>query len=474
MMRGWLSCFSLLWFMLLAQAVAAADVGALRSRWQNLVGMEASLLAPKRFEDARRAMDALESAVNQGDARLIESRAGTASERLDVLAEKVDLARSLWQAALEARAQARQANAPALAPKTYDEAENVLMAAARKLEVGRDEAAKRQAQGLAPLFEAARLQATRVKLVGSAKSQLEEAERAEAMRYAPRSYVRAMDAVTRVEQLLLANPADDERVQTASARAARETQHAVYLLDHLKGTCADVSRTRLESEIVDWEDGFRIVAHTLGVEPDFSAGMRKPIQEVQVVADQLLRERNALRTQLAFRNAQVDSLLGLVQGLRRDVRSAQGEVAALRPFELEARVVEQVQQRFSLSEGRVLVDNRDLILRLHGLRFASGESEVGAANYLLLDKVVETLRDLPEAYVIIEGHTDSKGRESSNMELSQLRAESVRAYLVQKAGLDPSRVTTVGYGSTRPVATNDTEEGRALNRRIEIIISRPG
>jgi OOP family OmpA-OmpF porin len=80
---------------------------------------------------------------------------------------------------------------------------------------------------------------------------------------------------------------------------------------------------------------------------------------------------------------------------------------------------------------------------------------------------------LPGARIVVEGHTDAQGRPDTNLQLSQERAEAVRGWLLQNSGLTPARVTALGYGADRPVATNDSEEGRALNRRIEIILARP-
>jgi outer membrane protein OmpA-like peptidoglycan-associated protein len=72
--------------------------------------------------------------------------------------------------------------------------------------------------------------------------------------------------------------------------------------------------------------------------------------------------------------------------------------------------------------------------------------------------------------VEIQGHTDSKGSDSYNLSLSDRRAASVVAYLVQNLGIDPSRLTSKGYGEGMPIATNDTDAGRALNRRVEFNI----
>jgi len=86
----------------------------------------------------------------------------------------------------------------------------------------------------------------------------------------------------------------------------------------------------------------------------------------------------------------------------------------------------------------------------------------------VLDGAVKTLRDNPSLHVVVEGHTDSVGSDAYNMRLSEKRAKAVRDYLVRE-GVEPSRITTRGYGKSRPVASNDTAEGRSENRRAEVI-----
>jgi len=86
---------------------------------------------------------------------------------------------------------------------------------------------------------------------------------------------------------------------------------------------------------------------------------------------------------------------------------------------------------------------------------------------VVLDAAVESLQECPDVAVGIEGHTDSVGPEAYNQSLGQRRADSVRGYLVSQ-GVPAARLTTRSYGETRPVASNDTDEGRALNRRVEL------
>jgi len=86
-----------------------------------------------------------------------------------------------------------------------------------------------------------------------------------------------------------------------------------------------------------------------------------------------------------------------------------------------------------------------------------------------LDQIAATLNRYPESKVIVKGYTDSRGSEEHNLQLSERRAESVRNYLVAKQ-VDPARITSVGFGESLPVASNDTGDGRRQNRRVEIEI----
>ena len=103
------------------------------------------------------------------------------------------------------------------------------------------------------------------------------------------------------------------------------------------------------------------------------------------------------------------------------------------------------------------------------VHFQSGKHRILPDSFGLLDQVVAVLKDNPAMRISIEGHTDSVGTEAFNMRLSQKRAEAVRAYLMQK-GIAPDRLEAIGYGPTRPIASNKTAMGRGQNRRTEFRI----
>jgi OmpA-OmpF porin, OOP family len=85
-------------------------------------------------------------------------------------------------------------------------------------------------------------------------------------------------------------------------------------------------------------------------------------------------------------------------------------------------------------------------------------------------KIADLMQEFPDKNITIEGHTDSFGTNEYNQKLSEERAKSVRQYLIDKFGINGSRLTAVGYGEEKPIASNDTPEGRQKNRRVEAVL----
>ena len=125
---------------------------------------------------------------------------------------------------------------------------------------------------------------------------------------------------------------------------------------------------------------------------------------------------------------------------------------------------------FTSSEARVFREGSSIVLRLVGLTFDSGASQLKPANFELLAKVEKAIDVFPRSELIIEGHTDAHGGDDSNQILSQERAESVQQYMINAMRIPTYRLIATGYGETRPVASNETVSGRARNRRIDIVI----
>ncbi len=134
-----------------------------------------------------------------------------------------------------------------------------------------------------------------------------------------------------------------------------------------------------------------------------------------------------------------------------------------------------LEERLDASSVSVGYDERGLVARmLDRVLFDSGKAVLRGSARNVLGQIAHAIQAVPNQPIGIEGHTDNEPIRHSgwadNKALSQARAQAVADHLIQQHGIDPARLTVIGYGEERPVAANDTSDGRRQNRRVEIII----
>lgn len=116
----------------------------------------------------------------------------------------------------------------------------------------------------------------------------------------------------------------------------------------------------------------------------------------------------------------------------------------------------------------VIRDGNDLLLRMpSNVTFATDQSAIQPQFHTVLNDVASILQEYPKTYIDVMGHTDSDGSEAYNQSLSERRAQSVASYLGSR-GVQSARMATRGYGEMQPIASNETADGKAANRRVEI------
>lgn len=183
------------------------------------------------------------------------------------------------------------------------------------------------------------------------------------------------------------------------------------------------------------------------------ASLNDKLTETERKANELAVQKAELATQ---KDEEIRRLRGTYDSL---VKNLEGEIAK---GEIKVR---QIRDRLSVQ----LVEK---------ILFDSGKAEIKPEGKVVLEKVGNVLKSVNDKQIRIEGYTDSmpigaglRGKYPTNWELSTLRATTVLRFLQEKAGVDGKYLSAVGYGPHRPVAANDTEQGRAENRRIEIVLT---
>jgi len=145
--------------------------------------------------------------------------------------------------------------------------------------------------------------------------------------------------------------------------------------------------------------------------------------------------------------------------------SNSSDVDYYRIYSIEVDVMKQEISAQDI-KGRIASSGK---IALYGILFDTGKSEIQASSEKAIGSVATYLKENPDVNVYIVGHTDNTGDYSMNQKLSKARGESVKNYLVTKYGISAARLSGDGAGPICPVTSNDTEEGRTLNRRVEIV-----
>jgi outer membrane protein OmpA-like peptidoglycan-associated protein len=139
------------------------------------------------------------------------------------------------------------------------------------------------------------------------------------------------------------------------------------------------------------------------------------------------------------------------------------------------RMDQQIRELDEATEGTGVdvtktPDGESILVNLPDVTFAVDSTTISPSFRSALDEVASSLLKYPDSLIDVMGHTDSTGSDQYNLDLSRRRAESVKGYLVMR-GVPSARIATIGYGEQYPRADNTTEEGKALNRRVEIRIT---
>lgn len=247
----------------------------------------------------------------------------------------------------------------------------------------------------------------------------------------------------------------------------REREHVLYLAERRVLTAriaAEAELARSQAEQLDRErDQILLESSRRDAEMARQEAERLRLQS-------LARAEEAQRERLAREQSTAEAAAALAQAEQaRRLADARAKEAALARKEADLAFAAAESLRLQLDSLTSRRDARGEVMTLSGEVFAPGQAALRSEARANLGKVVDFVQRNPAAKVRIEGHTDGTGSANLNQALSQRRADSVMQALIEE-GVEASRLEAVGFGQDRPVADNRTEEGRARNRRVEIVV----
>ncbi len=183
--------------------------------------------------------------------------------------------------------------------------------------------------------------------------------------------------------------------------------------------------------------------------------------------DKALTDADNVISEVAAGSMKKDEELALQGGA---LALSQDKNKVLERNERDDKIVANAAAQFDASEADVYRQDGLLIIRLKSMNFASGRSDLPAESMPVLTKVKEVIKDLGPGEIVVQGHTDGVGAASTNQKLSQNRAKAVEQFFSTDKALENNKFDSIGYGYSKPLGSNKTKEGRAQNRRVDIVI----
>lgn len=495
----------------------------------------AVLFAPELYAAATADLKDATDDFNEGEELSgIEKKLADAQGKFDRATEISIKSGDYFKTTKLARDDAEKVQAPKYGLAAWEEAEKKFKAAIEHLRDGKNEKADTASREAEKLYRIAELNATKAGHLGEIRKEIKRLQDLGKKNNAQKILKNAEKLSNSVSDELDRQRYDNENAKKLTEQAFYEVKHASFVNDKINqmkesggtyedlilGQEADLNKIGNELGLkLAYENGFEAsVATIVGtiqkqkndiIRKDNSINekdktiaelkekitarekqieafskkdeeFKKKIKTIEEIERQKKMAEELERQKMAAR--EVENQKKLTEELERQKMTAEElerqkkdvEEALIKEKELQAqraKKLQSIQAVLAPKEGKVLIDGNNVIVRIYGLTFASGKSAIEPKFFILLSKAKTIIEAYEGCSLVVQGHTDDVGNEKNNKKLSKDRAESVKQYFLANSTITDDKIKSVGFGSDRPVAKNSTKAGRALNRRIDVVIT---
>jgi len=466
------------------------------------LAMAANIFAEKDFEKGTELLtDAEKLLKKNGNPEEIKQNLTTAIELFNKSIETTKTLNTSFTDLMKIRQLAFNVEAYNNAQKLWKEGEENFSSAIEDYNDKDMEGYQKYAKAAETNYKDAELVGVKGKFLNDLNASIAQAEDKDLNKYAPVTLKKSKQFAQEIETILDANRYDTLKARNNLNQATYELKHGLYLQD-LFMKMKEKEKT-MEDLVLSWEEPLTKIAAGFKIQPSFdkgydeitsqiifnindrSAKLDKELKDNQKMSSELEDLRKSIqdyKTKLADAETQNKQLITDSELLKKSVEEYKTKFGQLenesfkyktqsQELEKNSQIIEATSQLFLPSEAEIIKNDELIIIRLVNIVFPANKATLEPQYYNLLAKVQKAIQLFPNGTTVIEGHTDGQGDFQKNLNLSQARANAIFQYLMSSMGAESSRITAVGLGGTKPIANNSSEEGRAKNRRIEIVIN---
>lgn len=428
---------------------------------------EVNVLAPGAFNEAESAlMKARQVLEKNGTPADVSEYVAEGNASLEKAGEVARAARVVLDQLTEAREKAFKAGADQLG-KSYTDVEGQYQKVVQAIENDNLGYALKHTAAIQAAYRNIEITAIKSNVLGNARKIMAEADLAKVQKLVPTAYNDALAALNEADEYVGENPYNVEGIRRKASHAELMARRLLALhgsSEKFLEMTPEEAALYLETLLVRL--GNALKTEDLRDRVTSAKAITLTDAAVAVVQQRQSIEMDKLDAQT--RISELEAELEGLKGFSRQQEEAKQQLEAEREFNERFN---RIQGYFSADEAEVYKKGNQLIIRLRGIQFPVGQSVLRPENYTLLSKVQQVISDFGQPRITIEGHTDSTGSIQENLKLSEKRAEAVKTYLVANKTLPESHIQATGYGPNRPLAPNTTPENRAINRRIDVVIT---
>jgi len=444
---------------------------------RNSRNLQVDILSPNAFAEAEELLSDAKKRLDRGDkqSKILEKIAG-AQDQLKRAKEVSQRARKELSQVIKARELARAAGATSY-EKEYAAVEEEFLELTEAIEKDKIERAQKNSPKVSEQYRQLELRAIKEQTLGEARKLIAQAEKEGAKKLAPNTYGEAQKKLLEVDEFITKNPYQKLKIHNMAGEALLQAGRLLQVTRQ-----SETIKTMKPEMVTLWVEEILFETSSKLATVDMrDQPLATQKENILGAIDSLQQDHRFLMDKVKSQQIEMESKNKQIAYLEKQTQKEQAakkQIAAERE-EVEKRLAAErrfnqlfteVRSYFKPDEAEVYKQGSELVIRLKAISFPVGKEVIMPSNYSLLSKAQRAIRTFGEPSLVIEGHTDSTGSEDRNQHLSQRRAESVRAYLVANGTLPQEKIIAVGYGSKRPLASNKTAEGRAINRRIDVII----
>lgn len=442
------------------------SVAQLQQAMSNAESANLKLLSPKMYKKAQDSLDESLALAKQGDTNATKkAQKGLAAlESAQVNGEK---ARDMLSGALAAREKAEQAGAQNAMKNSYKEADKDLASLSRAVENGDFARVREERTDLEKSFRKLELKALKQDIIESAQKSFRTAKELDAPRYAPKTYKQAEEEMRLALNILEVNRGATDEAEKYAERALWWSERSIAVTETVKNfKQGDYS----QEDIVLWyQDQFSSVMAPTGQALPLNYDHKRLMSSMRSDLENLVADKEQLVTENQALTAQSENIASA--GLQKQMEMESQLTQTREQAQESDRKFALIQSLFDEKEALVFRQQNTVLLRTQGFDFMVGKSEIDSSNFALLQKIIRAIDEYPAAQIAVSGFTDSVGAAGANLKLSEDRAQKVAEFLVKVGQIDETRVSFKGHGETKPIASNETKNGRAENRRVEITLT---